>query len=76
MIIDEEWEQARDKQISDLRAALERCVQWLENASFDYSNGNTACGVDEGNVLGWEGHKDVVDAAKNALSSCKSEETK
>ena len=98
MIIDEEWEQARDKQIADLRAnytvlehelayqeekvlpklraALERCVEWLEHAPFDYSNGNTACGVDEGNIRGWEGHKQVVDAAKTALSSCKSKETK
>jgi hypothetical protein len=72
MIIDEQFAEAQDKEIAKLRAALERCVDWLENAPFDYSNGNVACGVDEGNVRGQEGHKQVVDSAKAALSSCES----
>jgi hypothetical protein len=76
MIIDEQFAEAQDKEIAKLRAALERCVDWLEHASFDYSNGNKACGVDEGNVRGWECHKQVVDAAKSALSSCESREKK
>jgi hypothetical protein len=76
MIIDEQFAEAQDKEIAKLRAALERCVDWLEHAPLDYSNGNTACGVDEGNIRGWEGHKQVVDAAKAALSSCESREKK
>jgi len=67
---------AAREELTQLRAALERCVNWLEHAPFDYSNGNTACGVDEGNVRGWEGHKQVVDAAKAALHSCESQEKK
>jgi len=50
-----------------LRASLMDVIMWLENAPFDYSNGNVCNGIDEGNVQGWNGHGEVIDAAKAAL---------
>ena len=76
MIIDEEWEELRDKKFLQLYGVLERCLEWLENAPFDYSNGNEYCGIDEGNVRGWEGHKELIDAIRTVLPSCELEENK
>ena len=53
--------------VEEKDAALKECLDWLENAPFDYHNGNSACGVDEGNVWGWEGHSAIVKKIKNAL---------
>jgi hypothetical protein len=56
-----------EKELAHLQNALRACVDWLDNAPFDYSNGNAMCGVDEGNVRGWEGHQAIVNNAKLAL---------
>ena len=49
------------------RAALVACVDWLDNAPIDYSNGVTHNGIDEGNILGWKAHNEITKAAKRAM---------
>ena len=48
---------------------VKEMVMWLENADFDYSNGNTCNGVDEGNVLGWNAHSKIVNKAKALMET-------
>ena len=55
------------KENVNLRAALVECVEWLDNAPLDYSNGVTHNGIDEGNVRGWQAHSEIVKAGKIAL---------
>jgi hypothetical protein len=54
-------------QINKLEAALKEGIDWLENAPISYSNGVTYNGVDEGDVLGWKGHSEVVKIMQEAL---------
>jgi hypothetical protein len=43
-------------------------AEWMLCANMDYSNGNTSSdGIDEGNVLGWTGHNNVIMAMLDAL---------
>jgi hypothetical protein len=46
---------------------LQEAVDWLEHAEFDYRNGNEAFGVDEGDVLGWKAHTEMVNKFKRVL---------
>lgn len=50
-----------------LKEVLEECLQWLENAPFDYSNGNTCQGIDEGEYYGGRGHAALVEKIKQVL---------
>jgi hypothetical protein len=50
-----------------LRDTLQDCLMWLENAPFDYSNGNSEGGVDEGEYYGGRGHCALVDKIKTVL---------
>lgn len=50
-----------------LADALRELIEWMDNAPFDYSNGNEAQGIDEGNVYGWRSHKILVNKAKRLL---------
>jgi hypothetical protein len=52
---------------NELREALTACFEWLENAPFDYNNGNTHEGIDEGNVLGWQTHASLMEIVLHAL---------
>ena len=54
-----------------LREALEECVEWLENADMSYANGNVCNGIDEGDILGWNGHIAVVKQAQAELEATK-----
>ena len=63
------------KQNAQLRAenaemleALERHVEWLENVDHDYSNGNSACGCDEGAVLGQRGESQLLASSHTILA--------
>jgi hypothetical protein len=53
-------------EITQLRVELERHVEWLENVDHDYSNGNSACGCDEGAVLGQRGESQLL-ASSHAI---------
>ena len=64
-----------EKQLAELRAenaemleALERHVEWLENVDHDYSNGNSACGCDEGAVLGQRGESQLLASSHTILA--------
>ena len=57
----------------ELLQALEETVEWMENASFDYSDGTVAHGVDQGEYYGWKGHKELVEKMKNAIAKAKGE---
>jgi len=54
-------------QVERLTKALTACFEWLENAPFDYNNGNTHEGIDEGNVLGWQTHASLMEIVLHAL---------
>jgi len=78
MAIQREWFEAQNETIERLQAeneklveALTECVEWLDNAPFDYSNGITYQGSDEGDVLGWNGHTKIVNQARAALAAAK-----
>ena len=50
----------------------ERLADWLENVHIDYSNGNVAPnGMDEGDVLGWRGHKEIIAQHKELMERVK-----
>ena len=51
-----------------LKEVLEECLQWLENAPFDYSNGNVSQGVDEGEYYGGRGHVALVNKIRQVLA--------
>ena len=51
-----------------LREALGEVIDWLENAPFDYRNGVTHNGIDEGHIYGWKGHNEIVKEANAALA--------
>ena len=52
-----------------LQKELQKAIDWLERAPFDYSNGNTdSTGtIDEGNVYGWQAHHQLVEELKAAI---------
>jgi hypothetical protein len=45
--------------LREIEAAAREAYEFLTRASFDFSNGNTAQGVDEGEVIGWKAHNEV-----------------
>ena len=52
----------------------DRLAEWLENVHIDYSNGNVAPnGMDEGDVLGWKGHKEMIEAYTVLMTRIKGE---
>lgn len=55
-----EYENAR------LKEALKEVRTFLEVAPFDFRNGNTHGPYDEGDVIGWEHHKKLLDKVKEA----------
>jgi hypothetical protein len=50
-----------------LKEVLKECLEWLENAPFDYSNGNVEQGIDEGEYYGGRGHSALVEKIKSVL---------
>ncbi len=54
-----------------LLEACEAAYEWLENAPLDYSNGVTHQGVDEGNVLGWRYHNELMAQLQAAIAKAK-----
>lgn len=57
--------------IGALRNALESHIEWLENVDHDYSNGNSACGCDEGSVLGQRGESQLIKNSRVTLEETK-----
>lgn len=58
----------KDAALDEMREALERHVEWLENVDHDYSNGNSACGCDEGAVLGQRGESQLLASSHAVLA--------
>lgn len=54
------------KQNVRLRKVLKEVRTFLEVAPFDFHNGNTYGPYDEGDVIGWEHHKKLLDEVKEA----------
>ena len=51
-----------DDELSEkLLEACKAAKDWLEHAPIDYSNGVTHQGMDEGNVLGWRYHGELIE---------------
>lgn len=54
------------KQNAALKKVLKEVRTFLEVAPFDFRNGNTYGPYDEGDVIGWEHHKKLLDEVKEA----------
>jgi len=46
---------------------LREVLEFLEQAPFDFRNGVEHQGCDEGNVLGWRIHAEIVDKIRTVL---------
>jgi len=46
---------------------LREVLEFLEEAPFDFRNGVEHQGMDEGNVLGWRVHSEIVDKIRTVL---------
>lgn len=57
--------------IEKLRKEVSNALEHLENAPFDYRNGNEFNGVDEGEHYGWSAHADLVKRLKDVLEETK-----
>ncbi len=56
--------------ITKLREILSDTLLFLNEAPFDFSNGVTHEGFDEGNVLGWKSHEQLVSELETTLKKC------
>ena len=59
--------------VTDLLEACKASLIWLENAPIDYSNGVVHSGYDEGNVRGWEGHEEITNQLREAITKAEGE---
>ena len=59
------------KEKAELIDCVDDMVRWLDNAPFDYSNGNTSQGSDEGDYYGWKAHEELVSKAKALMQKMK-----
>jgi hypothetical protein len=55
--------------IDKLLTAGKSARDWLDNAPIDYSNGVEHGGYDEGNVRGWQGHREIVKELDVAIAT-------
>lgn len=60
--------EASQLRIESLKTMLTDTLDWLENAPFNYSNGNVHNGLDEGDVIGGRMHDELVKKIKTVLA--------
>ena len=65
----ERVKEAMRYQLAKLLAACKDALEHLEYASFEYANGNTHNGIDEGNVIGWKAHGELIEELREAIKN-------